>query len=121
MPITPSPAVERACDVLRHLARHPDESFSVSVLAKELAIPRATCDAILQALAEGAFVIRADDDLRYRLGPSCIAVGDAARLANSNLRAAAAEAAQLARDLAACAAVSVRDGQESRVAEVFDY
>ena len=121
MPINPSPAVERACAMLRHLARHPDESFTVSGLAKELAIPRATCDAILQGLAEGAFVIRADDDLRYRLGPSCIAVGDAARLANSTLRATAAEAEQLARELAACAAVSLRDGQESRVAEVFDF
>src|SRR6478672_7781134 len=100
MPITPSPAVERACDVLRHLARHPDETFSVSALAKELTIPRATCDAILQGLAEGAFVTR-DDDLRYRLGPSCIAVGDAARLANSSLRATAAEAEHLARGLAA--------------------
>jgi DNA-binding IclR family transcriptional regulator len=121
LPINPSPAVQRACEVLRHLARHPDESFSVSGLAKELAIPRATCDAILQALAEEAFVVRADDDLRYRLGPSCIAVGDGARLANSSLRATAAEAGQLARELAACAAVSVRVGQESRVAEVFDF
>ena len=121
MPITPSPAVERACDVLRYLARHPDESFSVSALSKGLAIPRATCDAILQGLAAEGFVIRADDDLRYRLGPSCIAIGDAARLANSILRATAAEAEQLARDLAACTAVSLRDGDESRVAEVFDF
>jgi len=121
MPITPSPAVERACDVLCYLARHPDESFSVSGLSKGLAIPRATCDAILQGLAAGAFVIRADDDLRYRLGPSCIAIGDAARLANSILRATAAEAEQLARDLAACTAVSLRDGDESGVAEVFDF
>jgi DNA-binding IclR family transcriptional regulator len=121
VPITPSPAVERACDVLRHLARHPDETFTVSGLSKELAIPRATCDAILQSLAEAAFVIRADDDLRYRLGPSCIAIGDAARLANSALRAAAVEAEGLARNLEAFAAVSLRDGQESRVAEVFDF
>jgi hypothetical protein len=29
MPIAPSPAVLRACDVLDHLAAHPAESFSV--------------------------------------------------------------------------------------------
>lgn len=120
MPITPSPAVARACDILRHLAEHPAESFSVSALAKELDIPRATCDAILLALADAAFATRADD-LRYRLGPACITVGDAARVANPGLRATALEAAQLARDLGACTGVSVRDGAGSRVAEVFDF
>jgi DNA-binding IclR family transcriptional regulator len=121
MPITPSPAVVRAGEALRHLARHPTTPFSVSELARELGVPRATCDAILQGLAEGGFVIRREDDLRYELGPSCIPLGDAARIANPVLRAAGVEAEQLARALAACAAVTVVDGDESRVADVFDY
>lgn len=121
MPITPSPAVARACDILRHLAERPTESFSVSVLAKELAIPRATCDAILLALADATFATRGEDDLRYRLGPAVMALGDAARVANPVLRATAVEAAQLARALGACTGVSVRDGAGSRVAEVFDF
>jgi DNA-binding IclR family transcriptional regulator len=120
MPITPSPAVVRACDVLHHLARHPTTSCSVSELARVLDVPRATCDAILLALADGGLVTRRDDDLRYELGAACIALGDAARVANPLLRATSAEAHQLARDLAACTAVSVRSGDESRVAEVFD-
>ena len=121
MPIVPSPAVVRACEVLRLLSRHATTPFSVSDLARELDVPRATCDAILQGLAESGFVSRRADDLRYELGPSCIPLGDAARAANSVLRAAAGEARELARALGACAAVSMRDGDESRVAEVFDF
>lgn len=120
MPITPSPAAQRACDVLQHLAQRPTESFSVSEIARSLDVPRATCDSVLQALAERSFV-RRGDDLRYGLGPSCIAVGDAARIANPVLRATSTEAEQLARDLGACTAVSVRSGDKSRVAEVFDF
>ena len=103
MPISPSPAVRRACDLLGHLARHPTASFSVSELARVVDVPRATCDAVLQALAEHGFVIRRDD-LRYELGPSCIALGDAARAANPVLQAAAAEAETLARVSGSCTA-----------------
>jgi DNA-binding IclR family transcriptional regulator len=120
MPISPAPAVLRACDVLQHLARHPTDSFSVSELARDLDMPRATCDAVLQGLAEGGFVVRRDD-LRYELGPACIVLGDAARVANSVLRATCVEAEQLARTLAACTAVSMRHGDGSSVAEVFDF
>ncbi|MBM3661218.1 MAG: helix-turn-helix domain-containing protein, partial [Actinobacteria bacterium] len=65
MPINPSPAVLRAADVLEHLAARPDEAFSVSELAREVGMPRATCDAVLLALAERALVDRRDPDLRY--------------------------------------------------------
>jgi DNA-binding IclR family transcriptional regulator len=121
VPINPSPAVVRACDVLRHLAQHATSSFSVSELARELDVPRATCDSILQALAEGGLVARRPDDLQYELGSSCIVLGDAARQANSSLRASAVEAQELARSLGACAAVSLREDGGSRVAEVFDH
>src|SRR5262245_51271153 len=121
MPITPSPAVLRACDALGHLARHPTESFSVSELARQLGVPRATCDAILQALAVHRLVTRRDDDLRYELGPGSFAIGDAARVANPVLRAARIEAEQLARAIGTCIAVPVRDGSTARVAEVFDF
>jgi DNA-binding IclR family transcriptional regulator len=121
MPITPAPAVVRACDVLHHLARHPTSSCSVSEVARDLQVPRATCDAVLQALAEGGFVRRRDDDLRYELGPACIVVGDAARVANSVLRSASGAARELAASLAACVAVSMREGDESRVVDVHDF
>jgi DNA-binding IclR family transcriptional regulator len=121
VPLTAAPAVVRACEVLHHLAGHPSESFTVSELARALGLPRATCDTVLMGLAEGGLVTRRADDLRYELGLSCIALGDAARIANSILRAAATEAEQLARALVACAAVSTRHGDGSSVAEVFDF
>ena len=120
MPIHPSPAVLRACDVLEVLASSPSEPLSVSEVARRVSAPRATCDAVLLALAERNFVTR-HDDLRYELGRACIALGDAARTANSVLAAAAAEGEDLARRLSLCGAIATRDGDETRVAEVFDY
>ena len=121
MPIMPSPAVLRACDVLAHLGHHPSEAFSLSELARRVGVPRATCDSILQALAGRRLVTRRDDDLRYELGPGSIALGEAARIANPVLRAATSEAEHLARALGSCVAVCVRDGNTARVAEVFDF
>lgn len=121
MPINPSPAVLRACDLLDHLAAHPEEAFSVSELAREVGIPRATCDSVLLALAERALVDRRDPDLRYALGPACIALGDAARAAGSLLARVAPLAALLARETATCVALSTIDGDEQRVEQVFDH
>jgi DNA-binding IclR family transcriptional regulator len=121
MPISPSPAVLRAGDLLEHLARHPSEAFSVSELARLVGVPRATCDSILQALAEHDLVVRRAGDLRYELGAGCVAIGDAARSANSVLRAAAVETEHLARTMTCAAAVTVRVGDEARVADVFDF
>jgi DNA-binding IclR family transcriptional regulator len=121
MPINPSPAVLRACAVLDVLSRHPTDSLSLAEIARQTGAPRATCDSVLLALAACGYVVRRDDDLRYVLGPRGISLGSAARLANPMLRAAAAEAGQLARRLSACLAVSTRDGDETRVSDVFDF
>ena len=120
MPITPSPAVLRACDVLEHLVAHPGEAFSVSELAREVGMPRATCDAVLLALAERALVDRRDPDLRYTLGPTCIAVGDAARAAGSLVARVEPLADALARETGTCVALAGHDGAELRVERVFD-
>lgn len=121
MPIMPSPAVLRACDVLTHLTHHPTESFTLSQLARVVDVPRATCDSILRALAAHRLVTRRADDLRYELGPGTIALGDAGRIANPGLRAAKLEAEMLARSIRTCIAVTVRDGDTARVVEVFDF
>jgi DNA-binding IclR family transcriptional regulator len=121
MPINPSPAVLRACDVLVEMARDPDQAFNTTELARRVGIARATCDAILLALAERGFVIRREEDLAYELGQACVALGDAARSANAILNAASAEAEQLARDTASCVAIATRDTNNTRVVEVFDF
>jgi DNA-binding IclR family transcriptional regulator len=121
MPITPSPAVLRACELLRHLVEHPNRAFSVSELACAVAVPRATCDAILRALAVQRFVTRSAHDRRYELGPGCIELGEAAQIANPALRAAKVEAERVGRSLGVNVAVSVYDGHAVRVVEVFDF
>src|SRR4051794_31950653 len=120
MPLRPSPAVLRATDLLDHLAARPTTALSVSELARDLELPRATCHAVLLGLAERGYV-RRDADLRFSLGPSCIVLGDAAQQVIPALRSAAEHAESLARSLAAFAAVSIRDGDETRVARTFDH
>jgi DNA-binding IclR family transcriptional regulator len=121
MPIQPSPAVSRAAELLKHLARHPAETFSVSELARAVGTPRATCDAVLLALAAQELVVRRADDLHYELGPACIVLGDAARIANPALNAASTEAERLARATSTCVALATRDSAETRVTDVFDF
>jgi DNA-binding IclR family transcriptional regulator len=120
MPLTPSPAVLRAGDLLHHLASRPAQRLTVSELARHVGLPRATCDTLLLALSERGFV-RRDAELRYELGPACVVVGDAAREANPALRAAAEHAEALARRESAVTAVSIRDGEETRLTNVFDF
>jgi DNA-binding IclR family transcriptional regulator len=120
MPLVPSPAVTRAGDLLAHLAAHPTRAFSVSELARRLDMPRATCASVLLGLVVRGFV-RRDAELRYELGPACIVVGDAARAANPALRAAAVHGEALARAQSSVVAVTMRDGDETRVAHVFDF
>ncbi len=120
MPLVPSPAVLRAADVLLELAAEPTRAFSVTELARRLAIPRATCDSLLLGLAERGFV-RRDAALRYELGPTGIVLGDAARAANPALRAAGVHAEALARARSLVVAVTIRDGSQTRVTGVFDF
>lgn len=121
MPLMPSPAVLRACDVLCSLAGNTPPAASVSELARRLAMPRATCNSVLLALLEKGLVVRKEPDQRFAIGPACIAFGDAARSALSVLDEARPIADDLARSLGLCVALSTRSGNEIAVAEVFDH
>lgn len=120
MALQPSPAVTRAGDLLHHLAAHPTQQFTVSELARQVGVPRATCDSVLLALAQSGFV-RRDAGRRYSLGPACIALGDAGRAANPALRAAAVRAEALGRGHGMVTVVNLLAGDETRVASVFDF
>lgn len=120
MPIQPSPAVLRACDVLDHLAAAPGEARTVTEIARDLAMSRATCDAVLLALADRGLVERSEDR-RYALGAACVGIGDAARAAGVAVAAVAGIADDLARELGACVAVVRRHRDEVRVEEVRDH
>jgi DNA-binding IclR family transcriptional regulator len=120
MPIPPSPAVLRACDVLDHLATQPEGAFSVSEVARSVGVPRASCDSVLLALAQRGLVQR-DVDRRYSLGPACRALGEAAQLAGAPLTALEPVAEDLARATASCAAISSCVRGQSRVERVYDH
>lgn len=120
MPINPSPAVQRAGQVLWYLAEHPSETHSVARLSRVLQIPRATCDSILQALMSQGFVSRRGREMGYELGASCLALASAAQAANTVLSMANRQADQLARELGACVVVSAVIGGQARAVAVFD-
>jgi DNA-binding IclR family transcriptional regulator len=120
MPLTPSPAVLRACDVLDELAAHPTESLSVSELARAVGAPRATCDTILLALADRGLVHRSPD-LRYSLGTACCTLGDAAHAARAELVALEPIAEDLARATSSCVVISSCDGRTTRVERMIDH
>lgn len=120
MPINPSPAVQRAGQVLWYLAEHPSETHTVAKLSRALDIPRATCDSILQALTQQGFVSRRDREMGYELGASCLALAAAAQASNTVLSVANRQADQLARELGACVVVSVVISGEARAVTVFD-
>jgi DNA-binding IclR family transcriptional regulator len=120
MALVPSPAVVRAGELLGRLAEQPTRPCTVSELARQLRIPRATCDSLLKGLAASGLVRRCAD-LRYQLGLACIALGDAARSSLPTVRAAAVHAEALARSQGAVAAVAIREGEHTRVTDVFDF
>jgi DNA-binding IclR family transcriptional regulator len=120
MSVSPSPSVIRASELLQELARQPTGGFTVSELARKLGVPRATCDTLLRGLSDGGLVKR-DPELRYRLGPACVVIGDAARRANLALHAANLLAERLAKESSSVTAVSIRDRNETRVSDVFDF
>jgi DNA-binding IclR family transcriptional regulator len=102
------------------LAHQPKRAVTVSELARELGVPRPTCDTLLLALAEHGFVQRGNDR-RYSLGPASIVLGDAAQVANPLVRSAGDHAEALARSQGAVTAVMARDRDTARITAVFDF
>src|SRR5205823_488061 len=75
----PAPGAERVVAVLNFLAAHPDESFTLSELARRLDLNKATCHALLMSLTEAGYVLRHPTRMTYMLGPALVAVGSAAQ------------------------------------------
>jgi DNA-binding IclR family transcriptional regulator len=94
-----APAIERAVAVLNHLAAHPSEQFSLSELARELDLNKATAHAMLNALAEAGYLTRDPRDKSYGLGPGLIAVGTAALESNPAARVAQGPMEKVSREL----------------------
>ena len=66
----PAPGVERVVAVLNFLAAHPDESFTLSELARRLDLNKATCHALLMPLTQAGYLLRHPTRMNYTLGPA---------------------------------------------------
>ena len=80
--MAPALAARRASDVLRHLARHPEQQLTLSELATALDVAPAALHGVVTALTESGLIDREDEGKRYRLGPEAVLLGTAARLQN---------------------------------------
>ena len=77
MPLQPAPSAIRAVEIVRYLADHPGEVYSVAELARRVEQSRATCQAVLLALEPSHWVRRGKDG--YTLGAGLISIGAAAQ------------------------------------------
>ncbi|MCV7176026.1 IclR family transcriptional regulator [Mycolicibacterium sphagni] len=101
-----SPPTQRVVAILDFLAKHPQDRFGLSELARRLHLAKPTCLGIVTTLTESGYLVRDAADKTYRLGPSLIALG---HLAQESLRvnpAARAELAQLSRTFDTTAALA---------------
>ncbi|OBK80278.1 ArsR family transcriptional regulator [Mycolicibacter heraklionensis] len=101
-----SPPTERVVTILDFLARHPDQSFGLSELARRTELSKPTCLGIANALADAGYLTRDDPHKTYRLGPGLISLG---RAAQQSLRVGPEAREQLRRlsaDFATSAALS---------------
>jgi DNA-binding IclR family transcriptional regulator len=72
-----APAIERCVAVLNHLAERPRESFTLSQIARELDLNKATAHSLLTTLVDAGYLVRHQRDKSYGLGPALIALGNA--------------------------------------------
>jgi DNA-binding IclR family transcriptional regulator len=80
-----SPPTERVVRVLNLIASHPRESFTLTEISKQLGIATATCLGIVTELTRFGYLARESGSKAYRLGPTVLMLGRAARNAYASL------------------------------------
>ena len=107
----PAPAVDRTVAVLNHLATHPMRQFTLSELARELDLNKATAHGMLATLADAGYVTRDPDAKTYGLGAALIALGNAALASTPAARLAQPHMTALSRefDLECVASAAIAD------------
>ena len=74
-----SPPTARVLAILDFLARHPNERYGLSELARRVELSKPTALGILTTLTEAGYLVRDGADKCYRLGPALIALGHTAQ------------------------------------------
>lgn len=107
----PAPAIDRCIAVLNHMASRPTQQFTLSELARDLALNKATAHGMLNTLADAGYLIRDPDAKTYALGPALIAVGNAALSSTPAARLAEPRMAALSEefDLECVASAAIAD------------
>ncbi len=108
----PALAATRALTVLDFLAAHPTDEFTLSDLAAELGINVSSAHAVLGALTEGGYVVRAPRLRTYSLGPSVVALGSGALERHPAIDHARDEARRLSEELGLGVAVTALAGDD---------
>jgi len=73
-----APAVSRAAAVLKLLARHPGRWWSLSEIARRLAIGKSSAHGLLATMVAEGLLLQEPVERRYTLGPALIGIGEAA-------------------------------------------
>jgi DNA-binding IclR family transcriptional regulator len=108
-----APATDRTVGVINLLAGHPNASFTLSAICRELNINKATVHPQLAALVEAGYLQRDPVSKTYRLGGALIAVGNAAGYRQFEVvEHAREEMLALARDIGVQCVASARFGME---------
>ncbi len=68
----------RVLQILEFLAVSPTEAYGLSELSRALALSKTTCLSILNTLVDAGYVLQHPTRKHYTLGPSAVAVGQAA-------------------------------------------
>ncbi len=105
-----APAAVRAVRLINFLVAHPAEAFTLSELCQRLDINRASALRVLGSLTAAGYLERHPRHLTYSLGITLVAIGQAATVRHSSVRAAQTEMEALADALGVqCEAVTVDD------------
>ena len=108
----PAPAIDRTVAVLNHLAANPTRQFSLSELARDLGLNKATAHGMLSSLTESGYLTRDVLAKTYGLGPALIALGNAALASTPAARLAQPHMTALSRDLELACIASAAIGDE---------
>jgi DNA-binding IclR family transcriptional regulator len=100
----------RVIDVLKLLAAHPTETFSLAEIARHVGLTNGSAHRVLTTLASAQFLSRNEKHRTYSLGMATVAIGQAALEKHRGIEVARREIARLAVELnVQCSANAIVD------------
>src|SRR5437773_1717708 len=104
----PSNPTARVVAILDFLAARPERAYGLSELARSLGINKATCLTVLGSLVQSGYLLQDPGSKTYTLGPSSLALGNAALARFPAVGPARAVMQSLSDDLGVVCTVMVR-------------